>query len=313
MTPNKLNKSQLNKLLEQVTNDVAIMLKSDTEETTLSKADPGEETTAETTPDGSATDGPPGEESSASPEDTGAPEGSAPPMDGGPDGSQDPATDAGATPEALQAEYMKLPPEELKMHLMAAHAALMAMESQGGGPEAGGPEASAGPPGPDASAGPPPGPEASAGGPPPGAGGPPPGIGKGEISTGTPNDNNGGMAKSQMSEISKLRKSIKEKDEQLAKQELALTDTVKAITDMITKRQVMRKSVSGISYISKPGTTEKPAEKAAVDPRSLTKSQVMEKLNKVTASTKLAKSDREIINKFVVGSAGIDDIAKYLA
>jgi len=138
----KLSKSQINKLLEQVTNDVAVMLKSDTEEVTLSKADPGEETTAETTPDGSATDGPPGEQSSAGPEDSGAPdasadasaEGSAPPMDGGPDGGQDPATDAGATPEALQAEYMKLPPEELKMHLMAAHAALMAMESQGGGP-----------------------------------------------------------------------------------------------------------------------------------------------------------------------------------
>ena len=60
-------------------------------------------------------------------------------------------------PEALKAEYAQLPPEELKIHYMAAKAALFELMGGAAGGDAGGAPA----PGPDAGAGAPP-PEASA-------------------------------------------------------------------------------------------------------------------------------------------------------
>lgn len=91
---------------------------------------------------------------------TQAPEGSAPPapVDGGmgpgdapPPGDDIAGDDGGGgdlDPEALKAEYAQLPPEELKVHYMAAKAAVMELL---GANEAGGPEAAGGPP-PEASA-----------------------------------------------------------------------------------------------------------------------------------------------------------------
>lgn len=82
------------------------------------------------------------------------------------DASAAPADPAAAqpqlTPEALQAEYSQLPPEELDMHIQAALAAKEAL--QGAAAPAGMPPAAPGP-----AAGAPPGadPAASAGGPPP--------------------------------------------------------------------------------------------------------------------------------------------------
>lgn len=68
----------------------------------------------------------------------------------------DPAQEMGAqlTPEALQAEYAKLPPEELQMHLQAAQAALAALGGGMGAPDAAppAPEAAAPAPSPSASA-----------------------------------------------------------------------------------------------------------------------------------------------------------------
>lgn len=83
-----------------------------------------------------------------------APAPSPDPSAGAPGG--DPAQEMGAqlTPEALQAEYAKLPPEELQMHLQAAQAALAALGGGMGAPDAGppAPEAAAPAPSPSASA-----------------------------------------------------------------------------------------------------------------------------------------------------------------
>jgi len=68
----------------------------------------------------------------------------------------DPAQEMGAqlTPEALEAEYAKLPPEELQMHLQAAQAALAKLGGGLGAPDAAppAPEAAAPAPSPSASA-----------------------------------------------------------------------------------------------------------------------------------------------------------------
>lgn len=91
----------------------------------------------------------PAEESSPIPESSeSAPAEAAAPVDESagapaPEASEapaDPAMDQGQalTPEALQAEYEKLPPEELQMHLQAAQAALAKLSGgMGAGPDAG--------------------------------------------------------------------------------------------------------------------------------------------------------------------------------
>lgn len=116
-------------------------------------------------------DGDLGEDEGAPAEASAAPaaEGSAPagppaddgmgPGDAPPPGDDIAADDGGGgdlDPEALKAEYAQLPPEELKIHYMAAKAALFELMGGADGAAAG-PEASAAPagPGPEASAPPP--------------------------------------------------------------------------------------------------------------------------------------------------------------
>lgn len=92
--------------------------------------------------------------SASAPSDAGGPPAGAPgdmPPAGG-----DPAAEQALTPEALQAEYSQLPPEELDMHIQAALAAKEALSAAAAPAAAPAGAPPAGAPAPDASAGAPP-------------------------------------------------------------------------------------------------------------------------------------------------------------
>lgn len=348
----KLSKSEMNRLLAEVTEDVAALLKSEAQETAaLNKADPGMQAPGETTPEGSSS-APQPEESSSSSSSSSSPSGegsfshSADPaataMDGGtpaagpgPEGTvapdaapaaqpgADPAGDAGVSPEALEGEYMKLPPEELKMHLMAASSAYDKLTGGGAGqapPAAPGPEGSMSP---------------SA---------PPPEMGKGEYSEASHSESSsssmgkgefddksgqkkaGSLGKSEEIkaietrlakaeeahlQVENLTKALADKDAQIGALEANINRIAAGVQKIVTRQTSMRKSVSGISelgFIAKPGTPQ-PGQ---VDASSLTKSEITARLNQATARKDLTKSDRDAINRYVVGSEPVESIAKFL-
>jgi hypothetical protein len=122
-------------------------------------------------------------------------EGSAPPADDPAAPGDEGGQDGGSTdPAALQAEYAKLPLDELKMHMEAAQAALAA--AMGGGMVAGGP--APGPAGPGAGA------EASA----------PPAM-KAEMGAMQKVDGNGGKVAKSEAEVASLKKSLEEQGKML--------------------------------------------------------------------------------------------------
>jgi uncharacterized coiled-coil protein SlyX len=291
----KLNKTQMDQLLAQVTDDIAELLKSED----LSKADPGEQAPAEETPEGSSAEPQaPGPEASASPEDDGQiPPGSPEGPEASPEGQdapQDPSTEQQVTPEVLQAEYAKLDVEELKMHFLAAKAAL-AQALGGQDPEQGqapapGPEASAPAPGPEASAGPPQG---------------DPMMGKKEFG----GEGNGGKiskAESIERDLKELKKSLTDKDLTIATMEEQLGKLVEGFQKILT--QPMRKAVTSVQsmqFVGKPGSETNPIQ-------GLSKAEIIQKLNEATRSDTLTKSDRDLINKFVVsGNVPVEAVAKF--
>jgi hypothetical protein len=326
-----LNKKELAKVLETATSAVEELLKSESEEgERLSKADEGEETPAEKTPAGSSMEEPSADGSETSSDgggDSGPPEGSAdaggppPEASAGADGGGDLGGDvAEETPEQIQAALAQLPIEKVKMLFLASRAIIMASGGAGDGAPAGGPDAG-GPP-PEASAGP--------GGPPPGPGGPavppegPPGLGKKEFKT---SEGSGGkisagkLAKSELTvrldDLEKanneLRKSNSEKDELLKSLQETVSKVASGFEKVITRTQAMRKSISGVSYISR---HESNAEEKApqADFSKMTKSQVVEKLKAVTASPSLTKADRDAINSYVVGTnVSVETVKKFLS
>jgi hypothetical protein len=278
----------LDKLLEEVVRDVTdILAKSEEKDTKLAKASPGEEAPGEETPAGSSTEGSepeaspaeetPGEAPQAPPSDQGLQEGS-------PDGAeQDPAMDEQSGPEALQAEYAKLPIEELKLHVMAAHAALMASMGDQGQP------------GQDQEA-------------PPAQPGTPP-----EATPGTSPEATQQMGKSEKKELelrlATLEKSIKDKDDTIAQLEERFGKAVDGVRVFLEKRMNvgLRKSISGVGYDPKPGTSTE------VDGfKPLAKSEAVKKLNTLTASSDLKKSDRDLITKYVIGNADQSTVAHLL-
>jgi hypothetical protein len=138
---------------------VAKLVKADGDAPPEDDKSPTDSESASPAPDASAgpAEAPPAPDASAS---AGGPPPGPDASAGGAAPSGDPAQDAQLTPEALQAEYSQLPPEELDMHIQAALAAKEAL-SAAAGPAAGGM------PPPAAGGMPPPGPDASAGGMPP--------------------------------------------------------------------------------------------------------------------------------------------------
>ena len=307
----KLDPKELNKLLEQVSDDVAgILAKAEESEKTLAKASPGEEAPGEETPAGSSTEGSAPE---AAPE--GSPEGAAPDA-GPPEGSpaeeaqetpgqeaseQNPATDESAGPEALVAEYGKLPIEELKMHVMAAHAALMQAIGGGQPGQEGAPEGQPEMP-PEGQA-----PEST-----PPAGTEPP-MGKGEVKASPGNGgqvkSGGSMCKSETdTRLEKLEKSLKEKDKTIEKLQAQMGEAVTGLTKLVNKsgNVALRKSIAGISFDGKPGTTEGKSDVV------LSKSEALAKCTELSTSKDLKKSDREAILSFVLGNAPQSTISHLL-
>lgn len=321
----KLSKAQLSKVLESVTDDLAAIIKhEETEDTALSKADPGEEAPGEKTPEGSSSEespeggdegAPPAPEASAEGEGGGEPdgdEGGAPAPEAAPEASADPAADTSPmSPEALEAEYAQLSPEEMKMHLLALQSAFMKVAGGGAGPDASAPAA--------------PGPEASAPPAAPAPAGPPPAMGKGELKSA----GNGGkvsagkMSKSEdgdvlvkmeqlSSKVEELSKALSEKDATIAKMEESFGSLAEGFKNIILKQGAMRKSVTGVSFVGKPGDTAPAA--GSVDISTMSKAEINEKLNAVirSSATKLSKSDRETIQKFVAGNGTAESVAKFI-
>lgn len=305
----KLDKEGLQKLIDSVSASLNTVLEKAEKEPSatnklevepLNKTTPGNEAPAEKTSTGSSTEGSKPEESSASPEDKGeesseapssdkappsaAPDASASPSpapgaEGAPQG--DPAQDQGGTVESLQAEYAALPVEELKMHMLACKAALMSQMAQGGADE--------GATGPAGMASAAPAPEATASATPPAApaqeAAPP--IAKSEDKALL--DRVAALEASN----TELKKSIEDKDKLIE----GFGTIAKSLTAKITGQ---RKSVATMAAITKPGTELVKSE--GVEITNISFEQAKAKLNTVTATTKLSKSDQTAVIKFVAGN-----------
>lgn len=284
-----IKKSELQDILSTVENEIADLLKSQSGK--LRKAgEPGEASAGGADdgaggPDSSATapaPSAPGDASAGAPE--GAPAEGAPaegaPAEGAPaEGA--PGEGQPADPAALEAEYEKLPPEELKAHYLACKAALMkVMGGQEQGAEGGAPGA---PPAPEGAA-----PEGAA---PEGAGAPPPGAAPAGPEGSAPppqmksqmpaNKANGGMVKSE-------------------------TDTLKEQVTLLTKALTM--------------FVEAPSRKAATSIPSgmvasgtpMTKSEITAKLTAVTADPKLSKANRDLVDGYYNRSVSVESIKHLL-
>jgi hypothetical protein len=210
-------------------------------------------------PEGSSPEGgmpPPGADAGGPP--PGA-EGSSPAPGG------DPAADGGGqlTPEALQAEYSQLAPEELDMHIQAALAAKEALQGAAGpgAPGAGAPPMP--PPGPDA------GGSAGPGGP------PPPMMGKKEMKA------NGGQISTAKSEdrANKLEALVKSQQEDIEN----LSQVVKTILET-----PVRKSVTSLADV---------APFAKTEIKTLSKNEVNDFIKANAA--KMTKSERELWLSYV--------------
>jgi 3-oxoacyl-ACP reductase-like protein len=197
------------------------------------------------------------------------------------------------------------------MHFLACKEALMQALGGGEGEEEGQPEAPA-PEAPAPEAPAPPAPEASAE-----KSQPPPGIGKAQLD---PGESGGEKLKpiskteldvaSLFAEIETLKKGLKEKDQAIQDMETSFGQAAQGLKKLIERGSGMRKSIASVAFTPKPGSEAAVTEK--IDAKSLTKSEVIGKLNKVTASPTLSKSDRDQINSFIYGNCSIEKIEKFL-
>ena len=231
-----------------------------------------------------------------------APDASAPPAGGPPDASAGAPPDAsaapagdpaaqqpGLTPEALQAEYSQLSPEELDMHLQAAMAAKEALAASAG-PAAGAPPMA--PPGAPAGAPPPAAPpamgppeaSASAGGP------PPPPMGKTGKDMNINSENTGGKISKSEVALAALVKSQSEDIE-------ILTRAVKTILETPVRKSVASIVDAGV-----------PFQKTEV--KTLARRDV-DNFIKDNAS-KMTKSERDLWLDFVDKKVGPEKLAPML-
>lgn len=300
----KISDKEIQSILAEVEAELAPLLRS--ERSKLSKAVGDEDSVGSASPMGEESRSPgrdlmPEERSSSGSASEGSSASGSPMPEGSagmaPEGSSagSPEGSAGAGGEgdvqALAAEYAKLAPEELEMHLMAIEAAMQQM--QGGA--AGGPEAAAG--------GMPPAPASQAGAMPP-EGSPAMKSEKSVSASASAEKSKHKMGKEESShaEESSAKKKEVSAEESISKSEF---DEMKAKLDVAMK---------GIEFLTRPmrkavtefvGETAKPAA-------SFTKSEVTAKLKTVTASPTLAKSDRNLINGFYDGAVSLDQIAHLL-
>ncbi len=294
-----MTKDEIAAVLQEIESDLA---KAEKEAVaSLKKADEGSEPEPEPKEDssspaaggppdagGDAGGPPPGPDASAGgpPPDAGAPPAGDPAAAGAP---ADPAADAGLTPEALQAEYAQLPPEELDMHIQAALGAKEAMAAAAG-PAAGGPPG-APPAGPAAGpagappAGPPMGDPAAAGGPPM-----PPPMGKAALSI---NKEATGGKITKSDDIAKLTALVKSQQEDIEN----LTKSIRMVLEA-----PVRKSVASLSEVGNLKKTEPVAPASRKDVDEFIK----------TNAHKMTKSERDLWLDFVANKVPAQKLAPML-
>lgn len=296
----KLKDSELNSILAEVEAELADLAKS--EGAKLAKAagdEPDGDEASQGAPEASAS-APDASAPEASAPDASAPEASASPdasaspvpeestSAAAPDAPMDPAADQSAgpvDPAALKAEYSALDPESLKMHYMAAKAALFEMMgADGAGPDAGSPTA------PDAG---------SPAGPPVGPPDGPPAM-KAEISA---SPANGNALKDQppafMASVKKSEAEAKAKIHDLENQVELLT---KAVETVLTKP--MRKAVTSVAFLSKPEHQE--------PPKPASKADIQAKIRNALHGGKLTKSEKTQLFSFTLGNATLESIQDLL-
>ena len=304
MATPKLTKSELARLIDDVTSDFGTLLakaETDGEAPEMAKADPGEESPGEKTPAGSSAAEPKKEESTPAPEAPAEPDGDeAPPAK---EQAPDAATEQGVPEQTLESQYSALPVEELKLHFVACKTALMAALGAAGGPPA--PDAST-PPAPPASV-PPPAPAPEAASP-----APQPGFGKKEFPAAEGSGGEMKLGKSEAdikfeSRLETLEKALKEKDEYIKDVESKFSAAAEGLTKLINS-QPMRKSIAGVSFVAREdsGTTSGPQAP------TLTKAEAVARCNEISSRPDLKKSDRDLLNKFVTGNIAQDQIAHLL-
>lgn len=285
----QISSAELRSILEEVEKDLTPLLRSEREK--LSKA-VGDEDSASA----SASASPMGEESRSAGRDmvpsersgspaglegsasaSASPEGSSAgmPPEGSPEASAGSAG-GGEGVEALAAEYAKLPPEELEMHLMALE---MVLKQHGAGGEA-------------SPAGMPEGSPAPAGMPP-------------EASP---------AMKKEMSEKSKSASVSEKSASPAAKKEYSASEgssvSKSEIDALNQKLDVALKAVEFLTRPMRKAVTEFASEEKPA--LNLSKNEITAKLKAVTASPALAKSDRQLINGFYDGRVAVDQIAHLL-
>lgn len=224
--------------------------------------------------------GPPeASESTQAPDGAPSPDGAAPV-----DPAADPAAggDMGAplTPEALQAEYSKLPPEELDMHIKAALAAKAALVGADGG--MGAPPGAPPAPGAGAPVPPPPGPSAP--------------LAQAELPPSPEQGKNGGLklGKSERDELDSLKALVKSQAEDIA-------NLAAAAKKMI--EQPIRKAITTVAYV--PRVEEQPKQSL----ENLTKADVHKHLVKLSSQPSLKKADRELITGWYEGRVKVEQLA----
>lgn len=306
----KIKEDELASLLDEVASDLAKAWKAEKASLSksLSKAD-GEPPEAEEeegsqskAPDAGPAEPPAPAASPADEGSAGGPGAAAGPAAGpeasspAPDmGAGDPAQDQALTPEALQAEYSKLQPEELDMHIQAALAAKQAI---------------AAPAGPDMGMGQPPmGPGAGPSAPPAGPVGPGPSAAmKSEVAASGYNKASGGQInKSEAAYKETLKKyesRFTEMEALIKSQSAALKSNQEDIENLAeaTKRvieQPLRKAITNVAQISK--TMEAPKE--------ITAASIHARLKDLSATPSLKKSDRNLINDFYDKRVSIDKLS----
>ena len=284
-----VDEAELTALVDELAAKFADIAKSEGKALAKSEVAKAEEgSPAESSPAGEEApsgDAPPSPSASASPA---GPSPDAPPAD-----PAAAAPDAPPTVEELVPMYMQLPPEALQMHLQAAEMAAqqMGIGAAGPSPEAGPPPGPPGappgappgpPPGPSASPMPPAGPSASPSAPPMGPSASPAGPSPDEMAF--------------KSELLDLRNQLKKAQEEAKDQKKAL-ETMAKISEQIVNAP-MAKSVTGITYHKYVAPTKaEPLKKSLTE---MNRAEIKNRLGEVARDPKLAKSDRELINRYVV-------------
>lgn len=249
---------------------------------------------------------PPAKDDSASPSASASPPSDSPPADDAPPSDGPPMDGAGAPPgdpaadpaaagdgmgggdqgQSLEQAYGQLAPEDLRAHYEAIKMVIMQQMQQGAGGMGQDPSMGAPPAGPPAAppAGPPMGKQMA-----PMAGPPAP----------------------QMGGAPMMRSEAKVKEEELAKAE-KVADLEKQVQGLTTLLETMltkpvQKSVTSMAQYLAKSELDKPA---AV---SLSREEVKAKLAKAARKPDLAKSDRDLINRFVLqGDVNVKDIEHLL-